>query len=128
MKTASAELTRTCFLGGRWKGNCVESYLQRFTGVLDYAGDFDEFEAVVEDFIECTPYIHYDPDTARIVKVTNDRLLYAVDRDGLVHQIQGLDVMKMRMPDGDTLYEWYQVYADISTECTASVGGLANHV
>jgi hypothetical protein len=113
MKTAPAELMRTCFLGGQWKGNRVESYLQRFTGTPDYAEDFDEFEAVAEDFIEFTPYIHYDPDTARIVKVTNDRLLYAVDRDGLMYQIEGLDVMKMRMPDDETLYEWYQAYAVI---------------
>ncbi|CPF97515.1 Uncharacterised protein [Burkholderia pseudomallei] len=128
MKTASTELTRNCLLGGDWEGQRVESFLERFTGTREYAEDFDEFDFLISDVVNAFPYIHYDPDTKRIVKVTNDPLLYAADREGLMYQIVGLDVVKMRMPDDDTLYEWYQAYAGICPGRTMSVAALGNHV
>ncbi|TDG05108.1 hypothetical protein E1N52_27115 [Paraburkholderia guartelaensis] len=113
MRAASTELTRICLIGGDWEGHRVESSLHRFTGTADYAEDFDEFDAVVSDFINFSPYIHYDPETKNIVKVTTDLALCAVGGDGLMYEIVGLDVVKMRMPEDDTLYEWYLAYAGI---------------
>jgi len=110
MKTASTELTRTCLLGGDRNGQRVESFLQRYTGTVNYAEDFDEFDALISDVINFSPYIHYDPDTSKIVKVTNNAALYAVDPAGCMYEIEGCDVVRMRMPDDDTLYEWYEAF------------------
>lgn len=126
MRAAPIELTRICLFGGDWEGRRVESSLHRFTGTADYAEDFDEFDTVVSDFINFSPYIHYDSDTKDIVKVTNDPALHAIGRDGLMYEIVGLDVVKMRMPDDDTLYEWYLAYAGIRLR-TPDVGGAEGY-
>lgn len=128
MNAASMEMARVCLLGGDWEGHRVESFLERFTGTREYAEDFDEFDFLISDVVNAFPYIHYDPDTKRIVKVTNDPLRYAADAECLMYQIVGLDVVKMRMPDDDTLYEWYQAYAGICAGYTMSVTAWGNHV
>ncbi|RQR34825.1 hypothetical protein [Burkholderia sp. Bp9142] len=112
MNVASTEMTRACLLGGHWQGHRVESFLERFTGTADYAEDLDDLDFLISDVVNFFPYIHYEPDTGKVLKVTNCAAFYALDREDQMLEVEGLSVARMRMPDDDTLYEWYQAYVE----------------
>lgn len=130
MNIASTEMTRVCLMGGDWEGHRVESYLERFTRTADYAEDFDDFDSLISDVVNFSPYIHYQPDTGRIVKVTNCATLYAVDPDGCMWEVEGLGVVRMRMPDDDTLYEWYEAFTGVrpKQDVLAQLANSGNNV
>lgn len=102
MKTASIALTRVCVLGGDWNGWRVDGF-NEFRESETYC-DFDSFERLFEQLVREFPYVHYDDEHGRVVRIHDNTVLVDYDRYGVMLE---LEVRRLETPDYRTLRAWY---------------------
>lgn len=99
MKIASEALTRVCVLGGDWNGHAVDGAetLQAEPYVTAAFRTFESFWKAVDDVIALRPYVHYDDDRGRVIRITD-----------VVSCGDGLEVRRLYTPARQPLVEWYE--------------------
>ncbi|TDG05109.1 hypothetical protein E1N52_27120 [Paraburkholderia guartelaensis] len=105
MDIASIDLTRVCVIGGDWNGRCVEGYNE--FGDPETYRDFDTFERIFRTLVKECPYVHYDDEPGHVVRIHDDTVLMEYGRYGDEVVRKGLRVLKLEMPNYDTLLAWY---------------------
>jgi hypothetical protein len=95
MRFASNELTRVQICGGAWNGIGVDGFLYE----PETYATLDRFIESVEWAVDTHPLVQYNP--------SNDQLI-GTDNGADVADEPDRIVLQMRVPDRETLVQWYE--------------------